>query len=653
MVSVVPAIGNDRLFDVTGSPAVTAILAVPAADTRLAGTAASTWPALTKVVVRGDPFHWTVAPDTKPAPFTASTKAGLPAVPAAGLSVVMVSALIGNAIEFEAVEPPPVTLTLAVPALASRLAGTAAVNCVELTNVVVSAVPFHCTVDPDAKPVPKADSVNAALPATAEPGLRLVTVNPLMENVAGLVVGPPGFATVILAVPAVAIRFAETVADSCAGLKKDVVSAVPFHWTVEPETNPAPFTIRENAGPPGVTASGLRLVMASARVVKTSAAEGATPVVMTVTLETPALAMRLAGTDAVTWVPLTNVVGRAELFHCTVDVGTNPAPLTVSIKAPPPAVDWSGLRLVSVGVAGALIANVVAVEFVPPGLDTVTLALPALAIRLAGTDADNCAAPRKVVVRAVLFHCTVLPETKFEPVTVSVNAAPPAVADAGFRLVMAGTGALTENETAAETLPFTSVTVTLAVEALAIRLAGTVAVNCVALTKTVERPVPFHCTVSPERKFEPVTVSVNAAPPTVAEVGLSVVSTGPGGLIVNGLCVETRLPEFATVTLALPALAIKLAGTAAVSCVALTTVVVSAVPFHCTVEELKKSVPLTVRVKAAPPAVAEAGLRLVIVGTGTAIVTWTALEALPTVLATVMLPVPGAAIRVEGTTPVN
>jgi hypothetical protein len=148
-------------------------------------------------------------------------------------------------------------------------------------------------------------------------------------------------------------------------------------------------------------------------------------------------------------------------------------------------------------------------------------------------------------------------------------------------------------------------------------------------------------------------VSVNAAPPTVAEAGLSVVTTGAGGLIVNALCPETMPPELATVTPALPALAIKLAGTAAVSCVPLTTVVVSAVPFHCTVEELKKSVPLTVSVKAGPPAVAEAGLRLVIVGTGTATVTWTALEALPTVFATVMLAVPGTVIRVEGTTPVN
>ena len=39
-------------------------------------------------------------------------------------------------------------------------------------------------------------------------------------------------------------------------------------------------------------------------------------------------------------------------------------------------------------------------------------------------------------------------------------------------------------------------------------------------------------------------------------------------------------------------------------------------PFQRTVDELTKLVPLTVSVKAAPPAVAEEGLRLVIVGTG-------------------------------------
>lgn len=71
-----------------------------------------------------------------------------------------------------------------------------------------------------------------------------------------------------------------------------------------------------------------------------------------------------------------------------------------------------------------------------------------------------------------------------------------------------------------------------------------------------------------------------------------------------------------TVTLAVPGVAIRLAGTAAVSWLTLMNVVVSAGPFHFAFAPEPKLVPLIVRVKAAPPAVAELGLRLVIVGGG-------------------------------------
>jgi hypothetical protein len=48
--------------------------------------------------------------------------------------------------------------------------------------------------------------------------------------------------------------------------------------------------------------------------------------------------------------------------------------------------------------------------------------------------------PTKVVVRSDPFQRTVEPLTKLVPFTVSVNAAPPAVADAGLRLVIVGGG---------------------------------------------------------------------------------------------------------------------------------------------------------------------------------------------------------------------
>lgn len=62
-----------------------------------------------------------------------------------------------------------------------------------------------------------------------------------------------------------------------------------------------------------------------------------------------------------------------------------------------------------------------------------------------------------------------------------------------------------------------------------------------------------------------------------------------------------------TVTEAVPVAAMSLAGTAAVNCVALPNVVTSAAPFHFTAEVLMKFVPVSVNVKAAPPAVAEEG----------------------------------------------
>ena len=48
----------------------------------------------------------------------------------------------------------------------------------------------------------------------------------------------------------------------------------------------------------------------------------------------------------------------------------------------------------------------------------------------------------------------------------------------------------------------------------------------------------------------------------------------------------------------------------------LTYVVVLADPFHCTVDELIKFVPLTAKLKDDPPIVALDGLRLAIAGTG-------------------------------------
>lgn len=258
----------------------------------------------------------------------------------------------------------------------------------------------------------------------------------------------------------------------------------------------------------------------------------------------------------------------------------------------------------------------------PPGVafTTVTLAVPAEAISLAGIATVSCVALTNVVARALPFHCTVEPLTNPLPLTVSVKAAPPAVAEFGLSVVMAGVGLLMVKvrELALPPPGAGLFTVTLAVPAAAMSLAGIAAVNCVALTKVVVRRFPFHQTVDALTNPLPLTVSVNAAPPAVVELGFKLVSVGKGLLMVKVAAVEVPPPGVGllTVTLAVPAVAMSEAGIAAVNCVALTKVVVRALPFHCTVEPLMKFVPLTVNVNAAPPAVAEVGLMFVSVGTG-------------------------------------
>jgi hypothetical protein len=71
---------------------------------------------------------------------------------------------------------------------------------------------------------------------------------------------------------------------------------------------------------------------------------------------------------------------------------------------------------------------------VPPpgeGLTTVTVAVPAMAMSVAGIDAVIFPALTKVVVRGLLFQFTTEPETNPAPRTVSVNPGPPGTALAG------------------------------------------------------------------------------------------------------------------------------------------------------------------------------------------------------------------------------
>jgi hypothetical protein len=140
----------------------------------------------------------------------------------------------------------------------------------------------------------------------------------------------------------------------------------------------------------------------------------------------------------------------------------------------------------------AAIVNVCTFD-VAPQLTTVIEAVPAVAMRAAGTVAVSCVAETNVVVSAVPFQFTVEIVAKFVPLTVKVNPGPPAVAQVGLSELIVG-GAAIVNVTGFDAEPVEFLTVTGAVPAVAISAASTIAVSWVEETNVVARFAPFHLT---------------------------------------------------------------------------------------------------------------------------------------------------------------
>ena len=143
------------------------------------------------------------------------------------------------------------------------------------------------------------------------------------------------------------------------------------------------------------------------------------------------------------------------------------------------------------------------------------------------------------------------------------------------------------------------------------------AVICVLLTNVVALAPPLKLTVAPLTKPTPLMVNVNAAEPAAALEGESELIAGTALLIARETAFD--VPPglgFVTVTVAVAAVAISAAVIAAVNCVALTNVVVLPALLNFTIDVETKPVPLTVSVKAAPPAVALVGETRVTVGAG-------------------------------------
>ena len=140
-------------------------------------------------------------------------------------------------------------------------------------------------------------------------------------------------------------------------------------------------------------------------------------------------------------------------------------------------------------------------------------------------------------------------------------------------------------------------------------LASTAAFREVEFTNVVVREAPFTSTVELVLKFVPVTLSVAAGFPAGKLEGEMLPAPGTGLFTVKVVTTDGGPFGFATVTNGVPATAMALAGMVACNSVALTNADDTTLELNVTTELAVKKVPVSVSVKAEPPAVALAGTR--------------------------------------------
>src|SRR5690349_4565742 len=131
----------------------------------------------------------------------------------------------------------------------------------------------------------------------------------------------------------------------------------------------------------------------------------------TVTPACPGCAMSAVLTCIVSWVALTNVVGRLAPFHCACELAIKFTPLIVSVSAAPPAGAEAGPSVSIDGTGfwpGAVIVNGNALDIPPPGagLTTAIFTAPAATISAAPICAVSLVLLTKLVGRALPAHCT-------------------------------------------------------------------------------------------------------------------------------------------------------------------------------------------------------------------------------------------------------
>ena len=120
-----------------------------------------------------------------------------------------------------------------MPTEVTSLAGTVAVSCVELLNVVASAVPFHRTEEDEVKSVPVAIRGKAVWPTTAEVGESDVSTGVGLPTVkvTAVEIPPPGegLTTVIGIVPFVVTSLVLIAAVNWVLVTNEVLLLDPFH----------------------------------------------------------------------------------------------------------------------------------------------------------------------------------------------------------------------------------------------------------------------------------------------------------------------------------------------------------------------------------------------------------------------------------------
>ena len=212
--------------------------------------------------------------------------------------------------------------------------------------MVVRLELFQRTTEVGTKPDPVTVRVKAGPRAATEEGFNetIAGTGLFIVKLREADVPPPGAGvnTVTAAVPLPAMSAPLIVAVKRVADSKVVGRSSPFQRTVDPDTKPAPLTVRVKLGPPAAVDVGLSelIDVTGLPIVKTRVPEVPPPAVgvWTETSAAPAVVMSDAGMDACNCVPETKVVPRSAPFHRTTELGTKFSPVTVSTKLAPPAV---------------------------------------------------------------------------------------------------------------------------------------------------------------------------------------------------------------------------------------------------------------------------------------------------------------------------